>query len=177
MWGYMSRWDKGVDYETMYELILKRMSRNFKMGRTSCCYDAILLLQLRNGLRVSEAVRGFKEYLLTGATEISVPVSKKKRLEKRLVIVPSEITMLPIKKTCVYLLEEADENIVNRVKVYCIRTYRINTHSLRYSYITYLLKQGVNPAIVSKITKHSRLDYILTYTQQKIGEEILRRMG
>jgi site-specific recombinase XerD len=53
----------------------------------------------------------------------------------------------------------------------------INTHSLRYAYITYLLRQNVNPAIVSKIIKHSRLDTLLHYVQEKVGESVLREMG
>jgi hypothetical protein len=33
--------------------------------------------------------------------------------------------------------------------------------------------RGVNPSIVAKITRHSRLDFILRYTQEKTAEEIL----
>jgi len=32
----------------------------------------------------------------------------------------------------------------------------------------------VNLSIIAKITKHSRLDHILTYTQEKEAERILR---
>ena len=62
------------------------------------------------------------------------------------------------------------------LKVYSKCTYGFNTHSLRYAFITYLLRQGVSPSIIAKITKHSRLDYILTYTQEKTAEEVLRKL-
>jgi hypothetical protein len=38
------------------------------------------------------------------------------------------------------------------------------------------MQRGVSPSIIAKITKHSRLDYILTYTQEKTAEEILRKL-
>lgn len=163
----MSKWDKGVDYSTMYNLIVRHLKKTHL--RKHKCYDSILLIQLRNGSRVSEAVRAYMEYLKTKKTEVEVLVSKKKKAEKRLMIIP-EVAL------CEELLLVDERKLVDRVKHYCINTYKINTHSLRYAFITYLLKQGVNPAIISKITKHSKLDFILTYTQEKISEEVLRNM-
>ncbi|MEM4533017.1 MAG: hypothetical protein QXU89_05090 [Desulfurococcaceae archaeon] len=170
-------WDKGVDYETTYNLILKTMLKNIGKNKVNACYDAILLIQLRNGLRISEAVRSFKKYLTVGKKELYIDLSKKKTPEERLVIIPDELYLNQnIKKTCSELLSTDDKLLKNRAIVYCLRKYRINTHSLRYSFITYLLKQGVNPAIISKITKHSKLDFILTYTQEKLAQEILKHL-
>ncbi|MEM4452894.1 MAG: hypothetical protein QW182_06810, partial [Thermosphaera sp.] len=85
------KWDKGVDYESVYSLLVKsiRKKKERKDRRlVSLCYDFILLLQLRNGLRISEAVRAFKQYILTRKNELEVTVSKKKNQVKRLVVVP-----------------------------------------------------------------------------------------
>jgi len=135
-----------------------------------------MLIQLRNGSRISEAVRCYKEFLLTKSREIRVRVSKKKREDYRLMIVPPEIE-IDLNNVCYDLLEVDDKMLVNRIKSYASQRLKINTHSLRYAFITYLLRQGINPAIISKITRHSRLDHILTYTQEKVGEEVLRKMG
>jgi len=167
-------WDKGIDYETTYSKILKHMT---KAKYPHACYDAILLTQLRNGSRVSEAVRSFKEFLSTKSIEISVRVSKRKDNAQRLMIIPRELINTNINiDICKELLSLNDTALINRVKTYAKRVYDFNTHSLRYAFITHLLKQGINPAVVSKITGHKNLGYILTYTQEKAGVEILRSL-
>lgn len=169
------KWDKGFDYETLYTILLRKINSKLTRPLTRC-YLQILLIQLRNGSRISESVRAYKEFLVSKKREVFVKVSKKKRDEYRLMIIPPEVEVEP-NSVCYDLLEVDDKTLVNRIKSYASQRLKINTHSLRYSFITYLLKQGVNPAIISKITRHSRLDYILTYTQEKIGEEVLRKMG
>jgi site-specific recombinase XerD len=165
-------WDKGIDFENTYNKLLRHMN---KAKPPAKCYDAILLIQLRNGSRVSEAVRAFKQFLETKSMELDVLVSKKKaRQEKRLMVIPQEL--LSIVSPCFDLRNVEDRILINRVKNYCLATFGFNTHSLRYAFITYLLRQGVNPSIVAKITRHSRLEYIQRYTQEKLADEILRNV-
>jgi integrase len=166
-------WDNGIDYEEAYAKILRHLA---KSEPPASCYDAILLLQLRNGLRVSEAVRAFREFLTRKALEVEVPVSKKKKPETRLAVIPRELLDAKL-SGCRDLLSIEEEKLIMRVKKYSRRRYGFNTHSLRYAFITFLLRQGVSPSIIAKITKHSRLDFILTYTQEKAAEEILKKLG
>ena len=141
------------------------------------CYDAILLTQLRNGSRVSEAVRSFREFLTAKAIEVSVRVSKRRDNAQRLMVIPRELINTNINiDICKELLIFNDKRLVDRVKHYAKRVYGFNTHSLRYAFITHLLKQGINPAVISKITGHKNLGYILTYTQEKAGVEVLRSL-
>ena len=56
--------------------------------------------------------------------------------------------------------------VLNRIKVYAEKVLNINTHSLRYAYIMYLLNHEVNPTIVAKIIGHKKLDYILAHTSK-----------
>jgi len=165
----VNKWDKGVDFEVTYERLL-RLVRRERRARNRA-YAFILLIQLRNGSRVSEAVRAFREYITTGRTEVQVPLSKKKRVETRLMVIP-DIGF--DRTTAVELLEVNEGLLTKRVKMYAKNRLKVNTHSLRYAFITYLLKQGVNPAIVARVTGHTKLDFILHYTQQKAAEEILR---
>lgn len=167
-------WDKGVDYETAYTILIRKLRGANR--RTTKCYVSILLIQLRNGSRISESVRCFKQYLLNGSLEQRVRVSKKKTYEERLMIIPGELEEYGMRRLCIDLLNVDDKKLINRLKTYSSRSLGINTHSLRYSFITYLLRKGVNPAVVSKIIKHSRLDQLLTYVQTKYGEELLRKL-
>jgi hypothetical protein len=68
------------------------------------------------------------------------------------------------------------KRLVSRLKVYSRYTYGFNTYSLKYAFITFLLRQVASLSIMAKITKHSRLGYILTYTQEKTAEEIRRKL-
>jgi site-specific recombinase XerD len=165
-------WDKGIDFENTYNKLLRHMA---KAKLPAKCYDAILLIQLRNGSRVSEAVRAFKIFLDSKSLELEVQVSKKRqKQEKRLMVIPQEL--LSVVSPCYDFRITEDRILINRVKNYCLATFGFNTHSLRYAFITYLLRQGVNPSIVAKITRHSRLEYIQRYTQEKVAEETLRNI-
>ena len=64
----------------------------------------------------------------------------------------------------VELLSIEGKRLVSRLKVYTRYTYSFNMYSLRYAFITYLLRQGVSSSIIAKITRNSCLDHILTYT-------------
>jgi len=180
----MSRWDKGIDYETMYLRVARHMKspvaqrrppgRGRKKKRFAlACYDAILLIQLRNASRVSEAVRAFYEYLVTKKSELEVQVSKKRKKELRKMVIPREVLDMDC-SICLDMLDVPEQQVIDNVKHYSRKQYGVNTHSLRYSRITYLLRQGVDSAVIAKITHHSNVNFIRTYTQQKLADEILR---
>jgi hypothetical protein len=141
-------WDRGVDYEYAYSKILKHM---VKSRHPAKCYDAVLLVQLRNGARISEAVKAFKQFLTSKSIEFEVEVSKK-RVEHRKIVVPRELLSVEL-GPCMELLSIEDKRLVSRLKVYSRYTYGFNTHSLRYVFITYLLRQGVSPSNNSKNNK------------------------
>jgi integrase len=165
-------WDKGIEYEYAYT----RLSRLLSSRRTKTrCYSAVLLLQLRNGLRIGEAVDAFTTFVKTGKREFTVFVEKKRRPVERLVVVPPELDD-NIRLACLDLAHVDRKVLINRIKNWCRNVLGFNTHSLRYAFITYLLRMGVNPSIIAKITKHSKLDFILNYTQSKTAELILRNM-
>jgi len=174
-------WDDGLDYNATYLRIVRHLKlslsspRNYRKRVPAPCYDAILLIQLKNASRISEAVRAFREYLRTQRAELEVLVSKKRRKEYRKMVIPQEVQDMDM-SLCLGLLDRPEEKVIDVAKHYARKTYSFKTHSLRYARITHLLKQGVNPSIVAKITRHSKLDFILRYTQEKAAEEILRSM-
>jgi len=169
-------WDRGLDYRRVYRELLRRLREHLsRRAYTSFCYATILLIQLRNGSRISEALEATKKFVEKGTRKVRVRVRKRSDGYERLMVMPEELKPQDL-RMCLDILKENEAKVLNRVKVYAEKVLNINTHSLRYAYITYLLKQGVSPAIVAKITGHKKLDYILTYTQVRTAEEALEKI-
>lgn len=168
-------WDRGVDYAFMWYKLVD-LIKSSKTTNLQKCYLIVSLIQLRNGSRISEAVRAFLKWLRTGKNEVEVLVSKKRGEVYRLMIIPSEA--IPYRTLCLDegLTTRSEESIKHTVRMTLYKLTKVNSHSLRYTFITYLLTQGVNPSIIAKITKHSKLDYILKYTQERVAEDILKNM-
>lgn len=162
-------WDKGLDYPVAYRAIERAIRKYEAPAR---CYLAVGLIQLRNGARVSEAARAFVEWVKTGAVEVKVQVSKKRRPEERLIVIPEEIRS--IREECREVAALPAEVIAERARYHLRDKLGYNTHSLRYAFITHLLREGVNPAIVSKIIHHSNLNMLLHYVQVKAADEVLK---
>lgn len=57
---------------------------------------------------------------------------------------------------------------------YLHRRLGINARSLRYAFITYMLRKRVSPSIIAAITDHKNLNMILKYTERKKTEKVLR---
>jgi len=164
--------DRGIDFESTYRKIVRLINQAEDKKR---CYLAVALIQLRNGLRAIEAVRAFKHYIISKQVEFEIAVVKKKRPETRLVVIPVELVSVDL-DGCRELLDVEDKRLTDRYKHWLLYNLKINSHSLRYAFITYLLKHGVSPSIIAKITRHSKLDFILRYTQQKAAEDVLRSL-
>ena len=162
-------WDACVDYREAYSQILGHLYR------TGHPWDVILLIQLRNGARIGEAIEAAKAFCETKAAAVRVRIEKHKEGDTRLMVLPEELRGKEgreyLAQACLRLAKV--KNPKSAVKVYCKATYGFNTHSLRYAYVTYLLSKGVNPSLVAKITGHKNLSYILHYTQLKTAEDIL----
>lgn len=156
-------WDRGVDYE----LAKAEFERKLRTEHNDRRYSnwATLLIQLVNGSRVSEAVDAWNEFLKTGTRDLTVRVRKHKRLEHRRMIIPSSVEQKGIPKT------------PGGIEVFAIR-HGFNTHSLRYSFVGYM--GGVKkepPQVIAKITHHKKLDRIVGYTQQKVADDLLKKVA
>ena len=176
------KWDKGIDYEKTYRRLVKDLKKyRTKPGykaRLRKLYTIILLTQLRNGCRIREAIKYVMQLCIEYKTEGKIRVEKRRDNYERTMVTPKEITKQDIVDIANLL-----RNKVGKMKnfIICITTYSrnvlgFNTHSLRYAFITYLSRKGYTPQIISKITGHKNLDYIVTYTQKKTAEKILREL-
>jgi len=169
----LTGWDRGIPYTYAWSKLTSIYRRSKGLDR---CYAAIALVQLRNGLRASEAVRALAEYIQSKRLEFELQPAKKKRRDPRLVVIPDLLAGEDLAYCLDTLQEGGLRRATDRYRKWLQRHTGWNTHSLRYSFITHLLEHGVNPAIIAKITKHSRLDYILTYTQEKLARRILEEL-
>jgi len=165
-------WDSCVDYRQAYSQILSHL---YKTGHP---WDVVLLVQLRNGARIGEAVEATRAFCSTKDYTVRVRVEKHKGNDTRLIVLPEELRDRQgreyLAQACIKLSKVKDA--VNAVKLYCKRTFGFNTHSLRYAYITYMLSKGVNPSLVAKITGHKNLSHILHYTELKTAEDLLLKV-
>jgi len=153
-------WDLGIDFMKAKKYFEHKL-RTEKSDRRYSKY-AIMLIQLTNASRVSEAVEAFNRFLETGKRELWVRVRKKKGNDLRRMLIPSTVEHRGVPCTAA------------TVKMFAKRRCGINTHSLRYAligYLSFVKKQP--PQIIAKMTHHSKLDMILKYTQQRLADELL----
>jgi hypothetical protein len=131
-------WDSDLDFEKAYRRILGHMLSSRSP------YDVVLLVQLRNGSRVGEAVEATQQFCETGQDLVLVRVEKHKDNDQRLMVLPEELRSVEgrrlLGEACARL--SALRNPKAAVKVYCRRAYGFNTHSLRYAFVWYLTEEG-----------------------------------
>jgi len=168
-------WAKELDYNQIYRKIAQTMPLfrgKFKpRGLKAFVHLSVLLVQLRNGSRVSEAIEAIEKFTNSKEKEIQVRARKRKRTYARTMIIPAEVRVEDIPQ-----LKAAMPISIAAVKVFAARRLGINTHSLRYAFITHLSRQGIAPQVIARITGHTKLDYVLHYTERPQADEILRKV-
>ncbi|ACV25257.1 tyrosine-type recombinase/integrase [Methanocaldococcus fervens] len=198
-------WDMGIDYEQTYKMFREELQKIkskkilYKDDYKKIAYLITYLLQLRNGCRIWEAISGMINIAINldnfdwnERIIVRVRTQKRKDLEFREIILPKFITKEDIelvKSIFINIKKEIDEKstleeklavkkkIVKRFGAWLYKNYKINTHSLRYAYITYLGKRGIPAQVLAKITKHKNQNYITYYTQNVLAKEILTNYG
>lgn len=182
-------WDKGMSYDE----IVKRVSQVGKDIKFNRCPENIgrrkiaraihyflAMIQLRNGCRISEASRSFIAWLDNGDRKLKVKLSKKRRYEERMIIIPFT-RVAPCWRTLFkgYLAsfkiddEEALAKELSRKSKIFWSKEGVNTHNIRYAFVTYLSKKGYPPQVIAKVIGLSKYDIIVTYTQKHYANELL----
>lgn len=165
----MKKWDKNIDFNSLKQFLEKEIEKLENMEKSVSVKKKITILyclytQLLNGSRVSESVDAIKSFFECGKREVEVRIRKRKDGKTRIMVIPSIV--------------KKDNIVISALKVINVKVYAqklgINTHTLRYAFITYLSRKNVNPLIISKITGHKKLDTLLEYIQEKIAQDVLR---
>jgi len=192
--------DRGVDFEDIKNRLLEKLTKLhdklFVDGETKILtlrkitYIVIALLQLRNGSRISEAVKAFIKFINDGINRrVTVKISKtdaikvtkngeKKRSKARFremmwpKWIPSEIfDLLSDNKEVDKLIKS--NRLKKRVLDYLLINFKCNTHSLRYAFINYMIyvkKRPIND--VAKFVGHANVSQMVAYTQIKNSNQI-----
>lgn len=153
-----------VDFERMRRKI-EKLILNEKNLKKKVEYQ-ILLIQLVNGARLSEAYEGYYTWVKNPDTrEIHVRVRKKKNTVYRTIYIPEIVEPINVKVH------------INSIMRTARRDLGVNTHSLRYAFITYLgVKHHLPAQVIAKLTKHSKPDLIEYYTQELIAQQIHKKI-
>ena len=185
---------------TEYENLLTKFNalndkdRWFKTKRRKVCraiiYLFIAMIQLSNGSRVTEACSAFAYFLEKGFEDkVVVKIAKSKatkyrdgkefitKTRFRKIKFPSKwmdidhTLTVPIDILKVYYCDMYD--VEKLVLAYMLRKFQCNTHSLRYSFINYmLLDQKKEMVIVAKFVGHANINQLVRYTQLKETDKI-----
>jgi len=132
-------WDQGLNYEEMYEKLLKELrNAELKEGRHALVrrlYSIILLTQLRNGIRLSEAIDFVAEVTrsLTGGEK-----------PRKKFIIPEEVSkddLLVIKGLLELKLSRGKYHFMQNITMWAKKRHGINTFSLSRALRKYLRKK------------------------------------
>jgi integrase len=168
------KWDKGLDFkQTLKKLLeykkwVRSSPRLTRLRRISLRNVNILLLALLNGLRISEAIECYHKWLENPAQEIITVKVAKARREKHRLCIAKGLDSIDHKLT-----KNIERPKPNNLQSWSLTRFGFNTHSLRYAYINHMLSQGYDPATVSLIVGHSKIDTLMEYIQQKRAQEAL----
>ncbi len=171
-------WDVGISYPEAREKILKFIKEQKKKGtKTSGLKIAkalVLLIMLRNGSRISEAIEAAKKFVSEGKREVYVRVAKRKDNAQRLMILPEEATEEMMKELGKYV----DKMYPELLAMFARKNLGINTHTLRHAFSTYMvLDMGIAPEIVSRLQGRKDARSLYEYMQENRAEDVLRMAG
>ena len=166
-------WDYSVDFLEAKKVLINAYKQLFDLNLMPYeTYVAILLIQLTNGSRIKEAIRAFKTFVESGQREFQLEAEK--HGNTRVFIIHEAIRNRLAYKS---ILTISDDKLEARIRMFALKYLKCNTHSLRYALISFLAKNGTDPAIIAKITGHRKLERIIQYTQTKDAIEILRKLS
>jgi len=192
-------WDKRLNYDEYEKIIgneiktLKRDKEYYELKKKPIphdiqlhlAYNCILLTQLMNGSRISEAVEAILNFKEDSNREQKIRARKRKR-EKRdkktgemkvighdvlvLVVIPTEVKRQHLNG----LNGKSAKQVQNGTALFALNHYKINSHSLRYAWISKMGKLGKPAHLISKAIRHTNVSMIEHYTQEDEADDMKR---
>jgi integrase len=124
------------------------------------CYYCTLLTTLLNGARIGEAVEAFNKFLDDGSRNILIRIEKRKDNGKRLIIIPSFVT-----DEYRYQILSSSVQLNKKSIVQFARRHLINCHSLRFSFVRFMIENGVDNITLSNLLGHKSISMVMTYAR------------
>ncbi len=200
--------DRGLNFDSIKARLINKASNLFKsykkanrdMPLKQLCYCIVAMIQLRNGSRISEAVKAFKWFMdnnIDDDAEVKISKSdavkvikkdgkkKKIKLQARFrdIVFPEPEWIDRdffecVKESDIIKTLAESSRLKKRVLDYLLKHFECNTHSLRYAFINHMLyKKKVEMGLVSKIVGHANVNQLVTYTQKKNAKSSLKKAG
>jgi integrase len=194
-----SGFDRGIDYESIKQKITSKIDSLYRAYRkkpkktdfSRLVYAVISAIQLRNGSRISEAVKAFNQFIEKGISErVIVKISKsdgirimkdgtkkQKKARFREMMFPNKwfndkvFPLIEKSEQTKQLI--ATNKLKKRVLDYLLHHMDCNTHSLRYAFINHMLYIVKRPAEdIAKFVGHIDTNMLTRYTQLKNCNQI-----
>lgn len=158
--------------------------RNMQQRRSKAC---ILLIQLFNASRISEAMEAYGDFQKYGERVLKVRIRKRgyeyTRKTKDGAVRRKNPVGSPPEAPC--YREMTIPNCVPKglpkivtsranMTLWCKKWMEHNTHSYRYSAITHMARTGVNPLIIKEITGHATLQMVSEYCDESAARDVMR---
>lgn len=182
----MSSWDKYLQYEEWlkkFETEIKALAvekeyyalkgLNRSRARLQLAYSSILLCQLVNGSRISEAVQAVMQFATDKKREQYVAAKKRRAHKKdRLVIIPRVVRAAYLD----VLKNKTERQIINSVVHFAHNHWHINTHSLRYSFVSFQNRNKTPATVTAGILRHTNVNMIEKYGRDAEADDFFKRM-
>lgn len=154
-------------------------------------YCLTSMLQLKNGCRIIEACASIKVFFKKNILDkrIIVKIAKSECIKKkketgeeyitprrnREIVFPNKWINFELTDTFkIYLDMISIKQLKQRVLMFLLREFECNTHSLRYSFINYMLyKRKQEITLVSKVVGHVNCNQLVRYTSNINAGKIL----
>jgi hypothetical protein len=143
-----SLYDKCIDYEKFTRVVLELFNEVIELRQRSklktftkwSSYLGVTIIILSNGLRIREALRAAKRFYEYGDRRFTIKAEKGGDI--RTVIIPSFLEREDLEHIYKELIKYGEDLIVWRIEKWLINVFKVNPHSLRYSYIRQLTLEG-----------------------------------
>jgi hypothetical protein len=203
--GINKGFDRDVDYLPMKNNLINDFHLNYKkyLGKfkkrsgSALIYLLIVMIQLRNGSRISEAITAFKLFIEKGYEEkVIVKIAKSGGIKyihnkdgaKEQIITKERFRKIMFPVSWIKIdninnlfnkLKNTHNKVIYKPKIklsvihFMLNHYQSNTHSLRYAFINYMLYQEKRPIPdIAKFVGHQGTNQLVTYTQLKNVDQI-----
>jgi len=151
-----SLFDKCVDYEKFTKVALElfnevveaRQRSKLKTFKLWSSYLGITIIILANGLRIREALRAARIFYEYGDRRFTIRAEKGG--DYRTVVIPSFLEREDLEHLYRELIKHGEDKVATRVEIWLYRVFKVNPHSLRYSFIRQLALGGSSIEQIAK---------------------------
>jgi integrase len=136
-----------------------QMGTGKKLDIRRFLYYSIAYLQLTNGLRSTEAIKGLQLFLKRKEKVLKI-IAGKSKLERLIIIPPLLFDYYDELKKYSDILDKINKrNYYNFIK----NNLGINPHSFRYAFIDYMLSKGLTPEELVVYMGYSSFKHMINY--------------